>query len=163
MGTNQISLSLKIQFLFEAELAEHIPIVVITATKKRHLRRHMMPVIPKRSNDEQFCDKKEGVACKQTFPNKIETIKHSLKHSNSVYECPTPNKGGVENKAFDDTDLGSKSLLSTFGTKESPAIQKTGVKLVFIDDESEIINKDCSSEDSDSFDEVSLDDNHVHV
>ena len=122
----------------------------------------MMPVFPKRSSEE-FCDKKKGVACKQTFPNKIETIKHSLKHSNSVYECPTPNKGGVENKAFDDTDLGSKSLLNTFGTKESPAIQKTGVKLVFIDHESEIIDEDCSSEGNDSCDEVSLDDNHVHV
>ena len=130
--------------------------------QKRHLRRHMMPVFPKRSSEE-FCDKKRGVACKQNFPNKIETIKHSLKHSNIVYECPTPNKGGVENKAFDDTDLGSKSLLSTFGTKESPAIQKTGVKLVFIDHESEIIDEDCSSEGNDSFDEVSLDDNHVHV
>jgi len=125
--------------------------------QKRHLRRHMMPVIPKRSSEEQFCDQKEGVACKQIFSNKIETIKHSLKHSNCQYECPTPDKGGVENKAFDDTDLGSKSLLSTFGTKESPAIQKTGVKLVFIDHESEIIDDDCSSEGSDSFDEVSLD------
>ena len=37
------------------------------------------------------------------------------------------------------------------------------MKLVFIDHESEIIDEDCSSEGNDSFDEVSLDDNHVHV
>jgi len=137
--------------------------------QKRHLRRHMkpVPIVPIRQHSVR--GRKDGHDCKQAFPSKLESIKHSLKHANTKYECFAPGKEGSENQGFNDSEVGNTSGVSTFrpkGSQDLKSSNKQGLKIVFVEHEDPVSVNDESEEsksdgESESFEEVELNDQKV--